>query len=51
MQINDVKRGPVMFNLSIEADNLATAINNSLLDLFKNTRLSEMWLVFLRDIS
>ena len=51
MQINDVKRGPVMFNLSIEAGNLATAINNSLLDLFKNTRLSEMWLVFLRDIS
>ena len=51
MQINDVKRGPVMFNLSIEAGNLATAINNYLLDLFKNICLSETWLVFLRDIS
>lgn len=40
-----------MFNLSIEAGNLATAINNSLLDLFKNICLSETWLVFLRDIS
>lgn len=51
MQINDVKRGPVVFNLSVEAGNLATAINNSLLDLFKNTCLSEMCLVFLKDIS
>lgn len=38
-----------MFNLSVEAGNLAATINNSLLDQHKNVYLSEIYFRFLRD--